>query len=471
MSTFPPTLFAMNRFAVLGMGRNGLPAVQALSACGAQVQAWDDGEAGRNGLAEALAHMPPEQAARVTCAPLDSLAGFDALVLSPGIPHHLPRVHPVAALAIAAGVPILSDAELLYRAVRAAGGKARFAGITGTNGKSTTTTLLAHILEHAGLPVAAGGNLGPAALALPLLPDNGVYVLEMSSYMLERLDTLHFDAACLLNLTPDHLDRHAGMAGYAQAKQRVFVGQTAQDVAVIGIDDAECASIAAQLTKAPAPCVSVSGANPAASYYGKDGAIWHNNAPLATPGPALLGAHNAQNTAAALAMARHFGVADSVAARAVASFTGLPHRQKLVETCNGVAFVDDSKATNADATSRALGCYDRLVWIAGGMAKEGGIESLAPYFGRIDHAFLIGRDAAELAATLARHNVPHTVVNTLENAVPQAYSLAQQTQTPVILLSPACASFDQYAGFEARGQHFQALAHAVHAQQMSRAGQ
>ncbi|MFT8418755.1 MAG: UDP-N-acetylmuramoyl-L-alanine--D-glutamate ligase [Acetobacter sp.] len=471
MSTFPPSVFSVKHFAVLGMGRNGLPAVQALSACGAQVQAWDDGEAGRCGLLEAITHMPPEQAARITCAPLDSLVGFDALVLSPGIPHHLPRVHPVAALALAAGVPILSDAELLYRAVRASGSKARFVGITGTNGKSTTTTLLAHILEHAGLPVAAGGNLGPAALALPLLPDTGVYVLEMSSYMLERLDSLHFDVACLLNLTPDHLDRHAGMAGYAQAKQRVFVGQTAQDLAVIGIDDAYCATIATQLAHAAAPCVSVSGNNPAASYYGKDGAVWHNNTALATLGPALPGAHNAQNAAAAMAMARFLGVADTKAAQAVASFTGLPHRQKLVETCNGIAFIDDSKATNADASSRALGCYDRLVWIAGGVAKEGGIESLAPYFKRMTHAFLIGQDAAELAATLARHNVPHTVVDTLENAVPQAYSVAQQTQTPVILLSPACASFDQYAGFEARGRHFQALAHAVHTQQMSRTGQ
>ncbi|MFT9087385.1 MAG: UDP-N-acetylmuramoyl-L-alanine--D-glutamate ligase [Acetobacter okinawensis] len=471
MSTFPPTVFAVKRFAVLGLGRNGLPAVQALSACGAHVQAWDDGEAGRNGLADALAQMPPEQAARVTCAPLDDLGGFDALVLSPGIPHHLPRVHPVAALAIAAGVPILSDAELLYRAVRACGGKARFVGITGTNGKSTTTTLLAHILEQAGLPVAAGGNLGPAALALPRLPDNGVYVLEMSSYMLERLDTLHFDAACLLNLTPDHLDRHAGMAGYAQAKRRVFTGQTAQDMAVIGIDDADCAHIATELVRGAAPCVTVSGTNPAASYYGKDGAIWHNGTALAPLGPTLPGAHNAQNAAAALAMARFLGVADDAAARAVVSFAGLPHRQKLVETCNGTAFIDDSKATNADASSRALGCYDKLVWIAGGIAKEGGIDSLAPYFSRVEHAFLIGRDAALLAATLARHNVPHTVVDTLDHAVVQAYSLAQQTQTPVILLSPACASFDQYAGFEARGRHFQALAHAVHAQQTSRTGQ
>lgn len=206
-------------------------------------------------------HMPPEQAARVTCAPLEDMAGFDALVLSPGIPHHLPRVHPVAALAIAASVPILSDAELLYCAVRAAGSKARFAGITGTNGKSTTTTLLAHILEQVGVPVAAGGNLGPAALALPLLPDNGVYVLEMSSYMLERLDTLHFDAACLLNLTPDHLDRHAGMAGYALAKQRVFAGQTAHDIAVIGIDDAECTRIAGHLAQSATPCITVSGTN------------------------------------------------------------------------------------------------------------------------------------------------------------------------------------------------------------------
>lgn len=461
MSNFPATLFTGQHFAVLGLGRNGLPAVCALAQSGATVQAWDDGEAARAALAKAVTALPQDAAARITCAPIKSLTGADGLVLSPGIPHVLPKPHPVAIMAQEVGVPILSDAELLYRAVRKAGSKARFAGITGTNGKSTTTTLLAHILAEAGVPVAAGGNLGPAALALPLLPDNGVYVLEMSSYMLERLDTLHFDVACLLNLTPDHLDRHAGMEGYARAKTRVFTHQTAQDLAVIGVDDDYCRDIAKTLQAGPAQCVTISGANPDCDVYGQANAIWQAGACLAHLGPSLPGSHNAENAAAACAMARFLGVADAALAAAVLSFPGLPHRQKLVAEQDGVAFIDDSKATNADASARALGCYDRLIWIAGGMAKEGGIASLTPYFPRIVHAFLIGRDAAQLAETLAAHGVAFTLSGTLENAVPAAYDAARSTGTPVVLLSPACASFDQFSGFEARGLRFLELARTV----------
>lgn len=221
--TWSPTLFAGKRFAVVGLGRNGLPAARTLVAMGASVTVWDD---------------KPES--RVAAHGLDvrepDMDGLDALILSPGIPHAHPRPHPFAAAAIAAGVPIWSDAELLFRAVRASGSRARFAGITGTNGKSTTTALLAHILETARIPTAAGGNLGTPALALPLLPDHGVYVLEMSSYMLERLATLRFDAAAMLNLSPDHLDRHGDMVGYAAAKRHVFDRQQPGDLAVIGID-------------------------------------------------------------------------------------------------------------------------------------------------------------------------------------------------------------------------------------------
>lgn len=461
MNGFSPSLFSGQRFAVFGLGKNGLPAVLMLASTGATVQVWDDGEAGRKGLADALSTLAPDVAARITCKPFESLNGFEALILSPGIPHVLPKPHPIALMAKAAGIPILSDAEVLYRAVRQSGNRARFVGITGTNGKSTTTTLLAHILAEAKLPVAAGGNLGPAALALPLLPDNGVYVLEMSSYMLERLDTLRFDAACLLNLTPDHLDRHAGMDGYALAKKRVFAGQTDMDLAVIGVDDKWCRAIAAELEHGPAKCETISGTNPACSYYGKDGAIWHHSTRIAQTGPSLPGTHNAENAAAAIAIARFLGVPDATIALAVASFPGLPHRQKLVASCNGVDFVDDSKATNADAASRALGCYEKLVWIAGGTAKEGGIASLAPYFPHIAHTFLIGRDAPLLAQTLKEHNVPFTMAETLENAVPAAYTEAHRTHTPVVLLSPACASFDQFSGFEARGLRFQELADEV----------
>ena len=433
--SFPSTLFAGRRYAVLGLGRNGGPVARALASMGASVQAWDDGEAGRAALADAPAG--------VTLAPFATLSGFDALVLSPGIPHRLPAPHPVVLLAHAAGVPVLSDAELLFEAVRASGSRARFAGITGTNGKSTTTALLSHLLTQNGVPNAAGGNLGPASLALPLLPDDGVYVLEMSSYMLERLLTLRFDAACLLNLSPDHLDRHGDMDGYVRAKLDIFARQTDADLAVIGLDDPASRTVAAAGTTAI--LVTVSGDEPGSLRRALDGAA------------ALPGAHNAQNALAAVAMARHLGLADAVVATGLASFPGLPHRQRRVGSVDGIAFVDDSKATNADAASRALGCYDQLIWIAGGIAKSGGIEELAPYFDRVRLALLIGRDAPVLAETLQRHHIAHRIVDTLDAAVPQARDAARALGAPVVLFSPACASFDQFASFEARGRRFAEL--------------
>jgi UDP-N-acetylmuramoylalanine--D-glutamate ligase len=433
MSTFPPGLFSGQRFAVVGLGKNGLPAAHALRAMGAEVVAWDDKAAAR----EAAADLDVRD-------PLPGPFAFDALVLSPGIPHRLPKPHPVAQRASEAGVPILSDAELLFRAVRAAGSRARFAGITGTNGKSTTTALLAHILERAGLSVAAGANLGPAALSLPLLPHDGVYVLEMSSYMLERLASLRFNAAAMLNLTPDHIDRHGDMGGYALAKRAIFDRQQAGDLAVIGVDDADSRDMAAWLDQRPAAVARVSGAE----------------SPLAS-GPALPGAHNAQNAAAATAMARYFGVSDAVITEGLRSFPGLPHRQQRIVTVEGITFINDSKATNADAAERALVCYDRLVWIAGGMAKEGGIEPLAPLFPRIARALLIGRDAQQFAATLSRHGVPFDLVGTLEAAVPAAFAAARETGSPVVLLSPACASWDQFTGYDQRGDRFAELARGL----------
>ncbi len=431
--TDPATLFRGKRFAVVGLGRNGLPAARGLAAMGAKVTAWDDNPSARAAagdldLRDPLAHG------------LDC----DALVLSPGIPHRLPRPHPVAQAAMDSGIPILSDVELLFQAVRQAGSRARFAGITGTNGKSTTTALLAHILGGAGITVAAGANLGPAALSLPLLPHDGVYVLEMSSYMLERLATLRFDAAVMLNLSADHLDRHGDMAGYAAAKRLVFDRQAETDLAVIGVDDAESRDMAAWLDTRPARVVRVSGAD----------------VPLAA-GPALPGAHNAQNAAAATAMARFLGVPDRGIAAGLASFPGLPHRQQRVVQVEGVTFVNDSKATNAEATQRALVCYDRVIWIAGGMAKEGGIASLAPLFPRVAHALLIGRDAASFAGALARHNVPFDIAGTLDAAVPAAFAAAKAAGVPVVLLSPACASWDQFTGYDQRGDRFAELARAL----------
>ncbi len=441
--TFPPDLFAGRRFAVLGLGRNGLPAAQALAAMGAQVTAWDD------------ATRPLPHPAFELRDPASDIASYDALVLSPGIPHHLPAAHPTAAAAIAAGIPVWSDAELLYQAVRAAGSQARFVGITGTNGKSTTTALIAHLLAAAGRTVAAGGNLGPAALALPLLDHNGLYVLEMSSYMLERIGRLHFGTAVMLNLSPDHLDRHGDMDGYTAAKRRVFAGQDLGDLAVVGTDDAPSRAMAADLA-----AITISGEHAADIWF--DGTVLRDaTGPILTmaEAPALPGSHNAQNAAAAAAVCLHLGLGRQQLAEGLRSFPGLPHRQRVVATVRGVPYVDDSKATNADAAARALACYGRIVWILGGVAKEGGIAPLAPFFPRVAHALLIGQDGPALAAQLG--GTPHEVVGTLEEAVPAAQDAARRTGAEVVLLSPACASFDQFTGFDARGRRFAELVHAL----------
>ena len=427
---FPPDLFAGRRYAVVGLGRAGLPAARALVAMGADVTVWDDTASARDAAAGLVVAKPV-------------MDGLTALVLSPGIPHQGPKAHRFALAASEAGVPILTDAELLFQAVRTAGSQARFAGITGTNGKSTTTALLAHVLAEAGISHAAGANLGPAALSLPLLGDDGVYVLEMSSYMLERLATLRFSAAAMLNLSADHLDRHGDMDGYAQAKRAIGDRQTAADTMVIGIDDPWSRAMAETLAQRPARLVRIS----------------QHDRPIAT-GPALPGAHNAQNIAAATALARALGVADDAIAQAIRTYPGLPHRQELVATVKGVAWINDSKATNADSTAWALACYEKIVWIAGGTAKDGGIESLSAYFPRVAEALLIGRDAPMLATTLAAHGVAHRDVGTLEHAVAEAARLAPG-RAEVVLLSPACASWDQFTGFDQRGDRFRALAQSL----------
>ncbi|HTJ91151.1 MAG TPA: Mur ligase family protein, partial [Acidocella sp.] len=285
-------VFKGQRFAVLGLGRAGLPAARALRAMGAEVFVWDDSTSAREGAEDFSVMRPSEVPGRI-----------DGLVLSPGIPHRLPKPHDQAAWALAQGVPVLTDAELLYRAVRGSGSQARFAGITGTNGKSTTTALLAHICTVAGIPNAAGANLGPAALSLPLLPDSGVYVLEMSSYMLERIATLRFDAAAMLNLSPDHLDRHGDMAGYAAAKREIFARQKAGDTAVIGIDDEPSRQLAVWARGQKARVIEISGADFAVG-----------------DAKALPGAHNAQNAAAAAAMARALGVPAAAIAEGIRTY-------------------------------------------------------------------------------------------------------------------------------------------------------
>jgi UDP-N-acetylmuramoylalanine--D-glutamate ligase len=441
--------FAGQRIAVVGLGRAGLPAAARLRDWGAKLLCWDDGEAAR--AAAVAAGLPVGDPAAQRGFP------FDMLLLSPGIPHIRPRAHPSAVAARAAGVPVLCDADLLFRAVRASGSRARFVGITGTNGKSTTTALVHHLLLTAGMRAEVGGNLGPAALGLELLGNDGTYVLEMSSYMLERLQSLRFDVAAVLNLSPDHIDRHGDMQGYAAAKARLFDRQRPGDVAVIGMDDASGSGFAKGRA---ARVVPVSGAAP------QPGGVWAEARALRDDqgvladldaAPALPGSHNAQNAAAAAAIVLALGMPRNAIAAGLHSFPGLPHRQERVGERAGILFVNDSKATNADSTERALASYDGVVWIGGGVPKQGGIDSLGPLFHRIAHGVLIGQSASDFAETLSAQGVPNEVAGTLEAAVPAALAAARRLGVKVVLLSPACASFDQFTGFDARGDRFRAL--------------
>jgi len=447
------TCFRNESVAVMGLARSGLAAAEALRRGGAHVLAWDDSAAKRD--AATARGLEIADLARV------DLANVKALILSPGIPATFPKPHAVAARARDAGVEIIGDIELLARSCHAA----RYAGITGTNGKSTTTALLAHILESAGMSVAVGGNLGIPALQLQSLGADGVYVLEMSSYQLELTKSLAFDVAILLNITPDHLDRHGGMDGYVAAKKRIFANQTPRHAAVIGCDDAICRGIADALGAAGHKIVRISAEQSmAGGVYAAAGRLIDD---LDHAGREVLdlaaterlpGKHNWQNAAAAFAAARCLGVDAAAATRGIKSFPGLAHRQELVAVIEGVRYVNDSKATNADATEKALACYDEIYWIAGGIAKEGGITSLAPYFPRIRHAYLIGKAAPDFAATLSGQ-VAFTQSGDLATAVRDARAAAAAGAT--VLLSPACASFDQFADFEARGDAFRRLVEAM----------
>ena len=444
------TPFAGQRIALVGLGKAGLPAAARLAEWGATVTAWDDKAAGRDAA---------EAAGLRVANPAEGAFDYDALLLSPGIPHVLPRAHPAAVAARAAGRPVLCDVEFLYRAVRASGSRARFVGITGTNGKSTTTALLHHMLVQARRSAVAGGNLGPAALAMPLLGDAGVYVLEMSSYSLERLATVRFDIGVLLNLSPDHLDRHGDMAGYAAAKAHVFDRQGAGDVAILGQDDALTRAVPVAGRLVP---VSALGAQPGGVWA--EGLVLRDDAGVIadlSAARALPGAHNAQNAAAASAAALALGLSRDEVAAGLLSYPGLPHRLELVAEWAGVRFVNDSKATNADSAARALASYPCVVWIAGGTPKADGILPLAPYFPRIAKAVLIGQSAADFAAVLAAHGVPHVVAGTLDQALPLAAEAAFAGAAPVVLLSPACASWDQFTGFEQRGDQFRDQVNAM----------
>jgi UDP-N-acetylmuramoylalanine--D-glutamate ligase len=443
---------------VLGLGKSGLVAAQALTHGGAAVMAWDDNEAKREAAA----------ASGVSIVDLRSadLGAMPSLVLSPGIPHTHPKPHPVVARAREAGAEIIGDIELLARTQR----DAFYIGITGTNGKSTTTALIGHILARAGRKVAIGGNLGTPALSLDPLGSDGLYVLEMSSYQLELTVSVGFDVALLLNVTPDHLERHGGMAGYIAAKKLIFRNQTASCAAIVGVDDAISAAIRDELAAAGAQSVVPVSAERAVSggVYAAGGWLVDDMERAAVPvvemaGLARLpGTHNWQNAAAAYAATRHVGVAREAVTQSLHSFPGLAHRQELIATIDGVRYVNDSKATNADAAAKALACYETIYWIAGGLAKEGGIVSLSPYHDRIRHAFLIGEAAPAFADTLGSQ-VHHSCSGELATAVMAAHELARREGRPdaVVLLSPAAASFDQFANFEARGDAFRRLVQAL----------
>ncbi|HKT17741.1 MAG TPA: UDP-N-acetylmuramoyl-L-alanine--D-glutamate ligase [Stellaceae bacterium] len=452
----PVTAFRNESVAVMGLARSGLAAAEALSQGGARVIAWDDAPARRE--AAKARGIPVADLAQA------DLSGVKALVLSPGIPSTFPVPHKVAARAREAGIAIIGDIELLARSCR----DARYAGITGTNGKSTTTALLGHILKDAGLRVEVGGNLGIPVLQLEKLGAGGTYVFEMSSYQLELTASLVFDVAVLLNITPDHLDRHGGLAGYVAAKERIFAGQSARQAAVIAVDDALCRGIAEKLRAAGRRVVPISAEGPVAGgVYVEQGALFDDmeharrRVLQLADAPRLPGTHNGQNAAAAFAAARCLGVEANAAVRGIKSFPGLAHRQELVATLNGVRYVNDSKATNADAAAKALVCYDEILWIAGGVAKEGGIASLAPYFPRIRHAYLIGEAAPAFAETLAG-KVPFSRAGDLATALKAARAAAKPGAT--VLLSPACASFDQFTDFEARGDAFRRLVEAMTAE-------
>ncbi len=444
----PTPHYAGKRVVVMGLGKSGLSAAASLRAGGAKIEVWDDKKAS---LDEATAKGFP--------AFNDNLADVAAVIWSPGVPHGFPRVHPLAAKARAAHVPLVCDVDLLLEAQPAA----TVVAITGTNGKSTTTSLTAHLFQQAGRKTAVGGNLGIPALDLEPLAKDGTYVLELSSYQLELVPHLAADTAVLLNITPDHLDRHGGMDGYIAAKKRVFVGQRGHRAAIIGIDDEHCAAICEALRKDGTHRVIPISVKQAVSggVYVTDGVLIDATAgaprtilDLRTVAR-LPGAHNWQNAAAAAAAALSQGLSIDAIAAGLKTFPGLKHRQELVAVVNNAAFVNDSKATNADATEKALVCYDNIYWIAGGLPKEGGIAPLAPLFGRVRHAFLIGQAASDFASVL-KGKVPLSLFESLEAAVAAAGNMALAEKLPqaTVLLSPACASFDMFKSFEHRGDVF-----------------
>ncbi len=444
------------QLAVVGLGRAGLATIKALRAGGAVVHAWDDQPQARERAAERKA----------TITSIEDMPWNDiqSLVLSPGIPLTHPEPHPAVHAARKAGCEIIGDIELLYRQQP----EATYIGITGTNGKSTTAVLTHHLLRKGGVKAELGGNIGIPALDLPPLGEQGAYVLELSSYQLDLVDQLHCNHAIWLNISPDHLDRHGDMPGYINAKQRIFRHLEAGDNITIGIDDPYshevyeryCRKLGKKVTITPISQDVVRGGievSEESVTVPVDGEALRF---MLDEMPALKGRHNAQNVAAAANVALTLDVSPEAIRKGLKSFPGLEHRLEPVMTYKEIMAINDSKATNPEAAAKALAAYRRIYWIAGGVPKSDNWEMLKPYAPHIIRAYMIGQAAPSLMQAASQWGVPAMQSGSLEAAVSQAVSDAMRTNTPaVILLSPACASFDQFSDFEDRGRQFKKLIH------------
>jgi UDP-N-acetylmuramoylalanine--D-glutamate ligase len=457
----PVTSFAGKTVAVFGLGGSGLASCHALKAGGAEVVAGDDGvdrlvEAARAGFITADLRTVSWQ-------------GFAALVLTPGVPLTHPAPHWTVLAAREAGVEVIGDIELFCRERARHVPDAPFVAITGTNGKSTTTALVGHLMREAGHDVQIGGNIGTAILSLQPPRAGRVHVIEMSSYQIDLTPSLDPSVGILLNVTEDHIDRHGTIEHYAAVKERLVAGVQPRGTAIIGVDDGFCRAAADRIEQAGKRVVRISVKGPLAN-----GIMVERETIIRASGGArtevariggigsLRGLHNAQNAAAAAATALALGVTPEMLQKGLRSFPGLAHRMEQVGRAGNTLFVNDSKGTNADATAKALSSFAEIFWIAGGKPKTGGITSLAEFFPRIKKAYLIGEAAKEFAATL-EGKVAYEISETLENAVPHAARDAEASglAEPVVLLSPACASFDQYRNFEIRGTRFRDLVTAL----------
>ncbi len=445
-------LFQNRKYAVLGLGKSGVAAAEALKASGSDVTVWDD---------NATARADAERKGFVLSDPANmDVTALTALVLSPGVPFTHPAPHPAVALCRKAGTPIIGDIDLLFQACP----EAVYLGVTGTNGKSTTTALVGHILKAAQRKVQVGGNLGTPALSLEPLGADGIYTLELSSFQLDLLNANPMRAAVFLNITPDHFDRHGGMDGYIKAKTRIAATASPQTL-VLGTDEPETVNLLHALRSRPNLTIKEISVQHQVQngVMAIEGKIYVCDESKSQPAyvvdqlelPRLPGKHNAQNICAAVAACRALDVPMDKIVEGLRSFPGLAHRQQLVGTIKGVRFINDSKATNADAAAKALACYDNIYWIVGGKPKVGGLNGLESFAPKIAHAFLIGQASDEFAAW-CKGKISHTPCGTLDVATQKAAALAWHDgkKDAVVLLSPACASFDQFSGFEERGNAF-----------------